>query len=52
VTRHLRSLSETEFDVLVIGAGIYGATIAWDAAQRGLSVAVIHAVEARYRIAE
>lgn len=39
--RHLRSLVGTRFDVLVIGAGIYGATIAWEAAQRGLSVALI-----------
>ena len=29
------------FDLLIIGAGIYGATIAWDATQRGLSVALI-----------
>jgi glycerol-3-phosphate dehydrogenase len=29
------------FDVLVIGAGIYGSAIAWDAAQRGLSVALV-----------
>jgi glycerol-3-phosphate dehydrogenase len=39
--RDLSRLVATKFDVLVIGAGIYGATIAWDAAQRGLSVAVI-----------
>ncbi len=35
-----RLVDET-FDVLVVGAGIYGATIAWDAAQRGLSVALV-----------
>ncbi len=29
------------FDLLVVGAGIYGATIAWDATLRGLSVALI-----------
>src|SRR3954468_20520349 len=29
------------FDVLVVGGGIYGLTIAYDAAQRGLSVALI-----------
>jgi glycerol-3-phosphate dehydrogenase len=29
------------FDLLVIGAGIYGAAIAWDAALRGLSVALV-----------
>jgi len=41
VRRDLRSLADTRFDVLVIGAGIYGATIAWEAAQRGLSVALV-----------
>ena len=39
--RELLALSNTRFDLLVVGAGIYGATIAWDAAQRGLSVALI-----------
>jgi glycerol-3-phosphate dehydrogenase len=29
------------FDVVVVGAGIYGAAIAWDAALRGLSVALV-----------
>lgn len=41
MTRDLDRLANRQFDVLVIGAGIYGATIAWDAAQRGLSVAII-----------
>jgi glycerol-3-phosphate dehydrogenase len=41
VTRDLRRLADTSFDLLVIGAGIYGATIAWDAALRGLSVAIV-----------
>jgi len=41
VTRDLRGLADTHFDLLIVGAGIYGATIAWDAAQRGLSVALI-----------
>lgn len=41
MTRDLGRLADTTFDLLVIGAGIYGATIAWDAAQRGCSVAVI-----------
>ena len=35
-----RSTART-FDVLVVGGGIYGLTIAYDAAQRGLSVALI-----------
>jgi glycerol-3-phosphate dehydrogenase len=39
--RDLRRLADTRFDLLVIGAGIYGAAAAWDAAARGLSVALI-----------
>jgi glycerol-3-phosphate dehydrogenase len=34
-------LSSSEFDVLVVGGGIHGALVAWDAALRGLSVALI-----------
>ena len=41
MTRDLRALADTQFDLLVVGAGIYGATLAWDAAQRGLAVALI-----------
>ncbi len=41
VIRDLRALADTQFDLLVVGAGIYGATLAWDAAQRGLAVALI-----------
>ena len=41
MTRDLDGLSSTTFDVLVVGGGIYGLTIAYDAAQRGLSVALI-----------
>jgi glycerol-3-phosphate dehydrogenase len=41
MTRDLRRLADTPFDVLVIGGGFYGVTVAWDAAQRGLSVALI-----------
>jgi glycerol-3-phosphate dehydrogenase len=41
VIRDLPRLAEREFDVLVVGGGIYGLTIAYDAAQRGLSVALI-----------
>jgi glycerol-3-phosphate dehydrogenase len=36
-----RLLTHKAFDVLVIGAGVYGAAIAWDAALRGLSVALV-----------
>lgn len=39
--RDLPTLANTIFDLLVVGSGIYGATVAWDAAQRGLSVALI-----------
>lgn len=39
--RDLRRLADTEFDLVVIGGGIYGTTAAWDAALRGLSVAII-----------
>lgn len=39
--RNLAALANTPFDVLIIGGGIYGAWTAWDAAQRGLSVALV-----------
>lgn len=39
--RDLGALAGRSFDVLVIGAGIHGAWIAWDAALRGLSVALV-----------
>src|SRR6476620_10154796 len=39
--RDLDRLTGTTFDVLVVGGGIYGLTIAYDAAQRGLSVALV-----------
>ena len=39
--RNLAALANTNFDVLIIGGGIYGVWTAWDAAQRGLSVALI-----------
>src|SRR5947208_5871565 len=35
------ALTGRTFDVLVVGGGIYGLAIAYDAAQRGLSVALI-----------
>jgi glycerol-3-phosphate dehydrogenase len=34
-------LSDEMYDVVVIGGGIYGACVAWDAALRGLSVALV-----------
>ena len=39
--RELSALEGSEFDLVVVGAGVYGATIAWDAALRGLTVALI-----------
>ncbi len=39
--RDLRRLADTPFDLVVIGAGIYGALAAWDAASRGLAVALV-----------
>ena len=41
MTRDLDRLAAYTFDVLVVGGGIYGLPIAYDAAQRGLSVALI-----------
>src|SRR6266536_3297931 len=41
MNRDLDRLTAQPFDVLVVGGGIYGLTIAYDAAQRGLSVALI-----------
>ena len=39
--RDVDKLTAATFDVLVVGGGIYGLTIAYDAAQRGLSVALV-----------
>ena len=39
--RDIAALADHEFDLVVIGAGVYGAAIAWDASLRGLSVALI-----------
>jgi glycerol-3-phosphate dehydrogenase len=39
--RNLAALASGEFDVVVIGGGICGAAAAWDAVQRGLSVALL-----------
>ena len=41
MTRDPSRLTARTFDVLVVGGGIYGLTIAYDCAQRGLSVALI-----------
>jgi len=39
--RDLNKLSSTEYDVVIVGAGIYGVNAAWDAALRGLKAALI-----------
>ena len=39
--RDIHRLANEEFDILIVGGGIYGATLAWDAVQRGLHVALI-----------
>jgi len=39
--RMLTTLDRTPYDLLVIGGGIYGACVAWDATLRGLSVALV-----------
>lgn len=41
ITRDPKQLSDRVFDIIVIGAGVYGAATAWEAALRGLSVALI-----------
>src|SRR3954462_2111325 len=41
MNRDLGALTGRTFDVLVVGGGIYGLTIAYDAAQRGLAVALV-----------
>jgi glycerol-3-phosphate dehydrogenase len=34
-------LAAREFDLVIVGGGIFGAAAAWDAVRRGLSVALI-----------
>ena len=41
MTRDISALSSNAFDLLVVGGGIYGAWAAYDAARRGLRVALI-----------
>jgi glycerol-3-phosphate dehydrogenase len=41
VKRDVSALADREFDLVVVGAGVYGAAIAWDASLRGLDVALI-----------
>ncbi len=39
--RDLSALADDELDLVVVGGGIYGVAAAWDAAQRGLAVALV-----------
>ncbi|MGE5246399.1 MAG: FAD-dependent oxidoreductase [Betaproteobacteria bacterium] len=41
MTRDIDQLATRTFDLLVVGGGIYGLTIAYDGAQRGLATALI-----------
>lgn len=41
MNREVADLQQGIFDVLIVGGGVYGACTAWDAVQRGLSVALI-----------
>ncbi|MGH9319865.1 MAG: FAD-dependent oxidoreductase [Vicinamibacteria bacterium] len=39
--RDIAALADRELDLVVVGAGVYGAAVAWDASLRGLDVALI-----------
>jgi glycerol-3-phosphate dehydrogenase len=39
--RNLERLAGQSYDLLIVGGGIYGACLAWDASLRGLSVALV-----------
>ena len=39
--RELAALSANEYDLVVVGGGVFGVCAAWDAALRGLSVAIV-----------
>jgi glycerol-3-phosphate dehydrogenase len=41
VKRNPQVLAQKEYDLVIVGGGIYGVCIAWDAALRGLSVALL-----------
>ncbi len=39
--KNLQKLGKNEYDLIVVGGGIFGACAAWDAASRGLKVALL-----------
>ncbi|RMH05962.1 MAG: glycerol-3-phosphate dehydrogenase/oxidase [Nitrospirae bacterium] len=39
--RRIKDLESCQFDVVIVGGGIFGACAAWDATQRGLTVAIL-----------
>jgi glycerol-3-phosphate dehydrogenase len=39
--RDIKAIGNKEYDLVIIGGGIFGACVAWDAALRGLSVAIV-----------
>jgi glycerol-3-phosphate dehydrogenase len=41
MNRDIAAMANKEFDLAIVGGGIFGACAAWDAALRGLSVAII-----------
>jgi len=41
VKRDIGALASREFDLAIVGGGVYGAAIAWDASLRGLTVALV-----------
>lgn len=41
IERKVQNLTGENFDVLIIGGGMYGAALVWEAVSRGLSVALI-----------
>jgi glycerol-3-phosphate dehydrogenase len=43
--RQVEQLESREFDLVVVGGGIFGACAAWDAALRGMSVALLEAYD-------